>query len=629
MNRDWINELTDEISNKARAISGIWDAIGIEGDRLQSRKESLSVYLLTMLDDMYEEELGAKQGIIDSIEGLKREITELESELEFPHTPFPESLSLLATENALYERSKILKERATCVVETFNSLRKEEECLSQRLGEPTTVIVYKHAPNQAQLRSLKTNLDFLISEKRSRVLKLSKLRQNILSVHAAIGTEVMIDKDILAKLSSDEALESLPLSKTFLSQAEDLCNRCIQRMSEVTDECSSLSQQIQSLATRLGLTREELLDFDQPVSTRYLSELKNEFTRLTKMRRENLSVFIENCRAELKQWWDDCFLCESERDCLLVSDDFDFSESLLETLESEIKKWKNYYEENRPLFESINSWKITLFQLHEVEAKKRDPNTLKNRGGILLAVEREYKQLQREIKRLKSTIQNLSENPAYSTVLVFGMHPTRYLEVYTPPTLTEIEKGNKKTSPLANSQSVTASRTVGGKRLGPKPLQANTRSNQVYTTVNSAKKPRMDVMKDTFCSTASGSSSTLSHELCGSPVTSSSFLSGVSRSLASSHSKSVRNLHTPTARMHPTRQSPRLGAVSKTPNSVQAFTPRLRRSGRLLKPPTVFSSKSANNGTPTHRFLHPTGQAPRSAKRTDATASTPRKVPFR
>lgn len=92
-------------------------------------------------------------------------MNELETELEFPTVPLGDSLSLVLTEKALFDRFKFLEERASALTETFNSLRNEEEQLATRLGEPTAVILYKHAPNQQQMRSLKTNIDYLTMEK--------------------------------------------------------------------------------------------------------------------------------------------------------------------------------------------------------------------------------------------------------------------------------------------------------------------------------------------------------------------------------------------------------------------------------------------------------------------------------
>lgn len=53
---------------------------------------------------------------------------------------------------------------------------------------------------------------------------------------------------------------------------------------------------------------------------------------------------------------------------------------------------------------------------------------LKNRGGILLKVEKEFKQLQRDLKRLEMELQQLTSEPSHLGVCVHGMLVMDFLE---------------------------------------------------------------------------------------------------------------------------------------------------------------------------------------------------------
>ncbi|THD21439.1 Protein regulator of cytokinesis 1 [Fasciola hepatica] len=266
----WIEKLNEKVSVKVKEICHIWAEIGIDGARLQARKESLQSYLFTMLDEMYDEEVAAQQTLVKSIKDLEVKVDELETELEFTAAPLGDSLSLVLKEKALFDRFKSLEERALSITETFNSLRNEEEQLSARLGEPTAVIFFKHVPNQQQMRSLKTNIDYLTMEKRSRVLHLSELRQDIVSIRAALESDTSLDADLLSRITQEDALDVLPLTAEFLAQVEALRQKCDSRLSEIESECINLTGEVLSLATRLNLEREEILDLEQPVSASFL-----------------------------------------------------------------------------------------------------------------------------------------------------------------------------------------------------------------------------------------------------------------------------------------------------------------------------------------------------------------------
>ncbi|OON15573.1 putative ATP synthase F1, epsilon subunit [Opisthorchis viverrini] len=371
MDVEWAKLLGENVAEKVKTIGQIWSAMGIEGTRLQARKETLSTHLYSMLDAMFDEEIVAQQTIVNSIKELK-------------------------TEKALFDRFKLLEEKASSITETFNSLRNEEEALAARLDEPTAVILFRHVPNQGQLRTLKDNLDFLTQEKRSRLLRLSELRQEILNIHGAVDIGDLATRSLFIRLKSEDALETLPLSKAFLSEVDTLQCACEQLLSAVRSECDQLCVEIEKLALRLNLDHADFLDLDQPTSSSFLTQLREERDRLTELRRKNLSVFIHNCRTELQELWDACRLSENDRVAAMSRDSEDCSESVLERLEADLKK--------------------------------KDPIILKNRGGILLQVEKQYKQLQREVKRLETLLQKLAADPLHSNLMIHGMKILDFME---------------------------------------------------------------------------------------------------------------------------------------------------------------------------------------------------------
>ncbi|KAA3672575.1 protein regulator of cytokinesis 1 [Paragonimus westermani] len=383
MDSQWVSDLSTNISEKVKTISQIWSAIGIEGTRLEARKQTLSSHLFSMLDEMYEEEIAAQQTLSNSVKDLRLKIEELESELGFPHEQFNEALSLVLAEKALFDKFRILDEKAASIVQTFNSLRKEEEQLATRLGEPTEVVIFLHAPNQNQLRALKTNIDFLTMEKvycafavstyslqqRSRILQLSEMRHEILNVYNAIDIGELANDQLLSRLNSDNALDNLPLSKMFLSEVKSLRNRCEDLLAEVRSECDRLSADILKLATRLNLDQTEYVDLDQPISSAFLNQLRQDLQRLTEMRRLNLSLFIYNCRAELQELWDACRLSDRERNSDLLQDDGMYTESVLERLEMEISHWREFHAAHQDLFSALDAWQTTFSRFRETEVR--------------------------------------------------------------------------------------------------------------------------------------------------------------------------------------------------------------------------------------------------------------------
>ncbi|KAF6777740.1 hypothetical protein AHF37_02859 [Paragonimus kellicotti] len=506
MDSQWVSDLSTNILEKVKSISQIWTAIGIEGTRLEARKQTLSSHLFSMLDEMYEEEIAAQQTLSNSVKELRLKIEELESELGFPHEHFNEALSLVLMEKALFDKFRILNEKAASIVQTFNSLRKEEEQLATRLGEPTEVVIFLHAPNQNQLRALKTNIDLLTMEKRSRILQLSEMRHEILNVYNAIDVGELANDQLLLRLNSDNALENLPLSRMFLSEVKSLRDRCEDLLAEVRSECDRLSGDILKLATRLNLDQTEYVDLDQPTSSAFVNQLRQDLQRLTEMRRLNLSLFIYNCRAELQELWDACRLSERERNSDLLRDDGAYTESVLERLEMEISHWREFHVAHHDLFSALDSWQTTFSRFRETEVKKKDPVILKNRGGILLTVEKQYKQLQRDLKRLESVVYQLAHEPVHATVLIHGMGVKQFLEAalrqHDEDKENEVKQRKetqlKRKAGDAVQSGGSSDRTIINRRPGNKPLHNESKISHSSTK---SKKPRLDFNKTPIHST--------------------------------------------------------------------------------------------------------------------------------
>lgn len=489
MESSWIDILIDRAKSKIDSITEIWTSIGIEGPLLEARRETLSAHLLSMLDAMYDEELVAKRSISNSIKSLKVQIEELELELGFSPQRLSESSSLVLTEKHLHDRFKILEEKAAVITKTYEALRREEESLAARLDESTTVIVFAHAPNRDQLRALKLNIDNLTLEKRARLLKLSELRRDILSADSAASLSHLSKYDLISRLKADDALEVVSLSKSFLKELEDLRNHCEAILQELRLQCDAVSADVAKLANRLNLEHSEFLDLDQPTSSHFLTQLRAEFERLTELRRQNLSVFIRNCRAELQELWDICLLGADDRDALLVLDNGVYTEAVLERLEAEIARLRDYYDIHRDLFETLDSWQTALLNFREAELKKKDPAVLKNRGGILLTVEKQYKQSQRDLKRCDTLIQQLTDDPLHKNISIHGMSVTAYLD--SVRLQHEHCKENKRNQPKGpqSKRNGNTPRTPLTKRPGNKAIHND---SKLSNALSNPKKPRLD-----------------------------------------------------------------------------------------------------------------------------------------
>ncbi|CAH8847003.1 unnamed protein product [Trichobilharzia szidati] len=590
-NYPWVPKILDQISLKITSISDIWNDMGIEGENLKLRVDALTSYLLSMLEEMHNEEILAKQSIVDSIKKLKIRIKEIESEMGLTSC-VPDCSSLVMTEKLLYDHLKSLSEKSTAILQRYNSLKEDEKALCARLGEPEVPVTFVHVPNAEHLEILKANIDHLTIEKRSRCLRLSKLIQEITNLKSVLQREVSKEDEIMVAIMAPNALENLSLSTAFLDRVAQLRNCLVRELVQLEGECQALTKQIQDLERRLNVDPTDAVDVKQAVSASFFQHLKTELERLKQLRLKNLTSFISKCQTELVVWWENCFVGEDDRDSRLTSGNEDLNESLLTSLESEIDRWKTFYLENETLFRAIESWQCTFSRLRLSERKMKDPSVLKNRGGILLVVGKEIQQLKRELSRQYSVLRELSLNN--SNVKIHGLPVLDYLR-YIEEQCDNTEKENQ-FSQNSSRRELSACDTKA--KTGSKRALDTSRSK--LRTPTDCKKPCTGLSNSRVAKMERKPTNSSTCQLAN--VTSSSLIS-LSRI---GSSESLSSIRTPQARVQPLFKTP---VSSKTPSSISSMsssqkkvvssTPKTSSSSQLSEKkmcstPRVLKNKQTN-----------------------------------
>ncbi|CAH8495920.1 unnamed protein product [Schistosoma turkestanicum] len=597
MSSPWITNVLDQVSQRLTMLAEIWDAMGLEGENLQLRIHSLSSHLFAMLDGMYSEEILAKQTIIDSIRVLKAKIKEYESELGVTNN-ISETSSLVMTEKLFYDYFKSLTEKSSAILQRYKSLKQEEKDLCLRLDEPPVPETFIHVPNPEQIGILKENIDHLTIEKRSRSLRLSKLIQEIRNLKDILQQETTDDEEIMTLITAPNPMENISLSQTFLDHVTKLRNSLAQEFVKLDDECQRIIKEILHIEGRLNIDIDNAVNTQQPVSARFLYYLKEELNRLKNLQLKSLASVISKCQAELVVWWGNCFVGEEDRQLHLVSENQELNEALLISLESEVAKWKSFYLDNEPLFKAVETWQCTLSRLRMSEQKMKDPSVLKNRGGILLVINKEINQLKRDLSRHYSILKEISVN--YPEMKVHGLSILDYLDYYEHQC--GIGKENQNPENLSTSISKVGNST---KRV----FNAN---KSTLLTPKSVKKPCTGLLN--YTSTTFNSNSKLA--TMQSPLLACSSMVSL-HGIGSTESLSL--VHTPITKAKSSTQTPVASCISSSSSQkkVVASIPTRRRSARLsgkkvCSTPRVLQIKNMRNNNDSS-FLSPLSTAPKSA----------------
>ncbi|CAK8679148.1 unnamed protein product [Clavelina lepadiformis] len=193
-----------------------------------------------------------------------------------------------------------------------------------------------------------------------------------------------------------------PLSDEKLQTIETMANKMVRK-----ETASNLANEITKLWQRLEMAKRECDDFEKKymiindqISENAMEAFKNELERLKKLEESRLQCQIEQTQQKLAKIKTDNFM-ESAEDQPVC--EFMKLQDFLQQLQEIVRVKEACAKDRELVVKKLQTWKASFDHLLELEDKSNDPSRLKNRGGKLLADEKERKQLQKQTCRMKKT----------------------------------------------------------------------------------------------------------------------------------------------------------------------------------------------------------------------------------
>lgn len=121
----------------------------------------------------------------------------------------------------------------------------------------------------------------------------------------------------------------------------------------------------------------------------------------------HIAKYVSKVRAELVNLWDLCKYGESQRKKFTAFYSRTYTEDLLTLHELEVDKVGKYYETNKVIFNLLEERENLWTKMKELEHRANNPDRLNNRGGQLLAEEKERKVIQRKLPKIEAQLHNL------------------------------------------------------------------------------------------------------------------------------------------------------------------------------------------------------------------------------
>lgn len=157
--------------------------------------------------------------------------------------------------------------------------------------------------------------------------------------------------------------------------------------SEVNEKMASakeLREQLCSLWEMLEENpeyRSKFINENTGFSDHTVNKIHLEIERCKEKKRENIKVFIDKLRMEIKDYWDKCMYSEKQRHDFTLYRSECYNEDMLMLHELHLKKLKDYYTENQKIFDLLSKWKELLQRCFYLAERGNCQDRYKNRGG--------------------------------------------------------------------------------------------------------------------------------------------------------------------------------------------------------------------------------------------------------
>lgn len=271
----------------------------------------------------------------------------------------------------------------------LNRFQEQDQELCEVLCVPHYDIDGTSVPSLEELNQFRQHVATLRETKASRHEEfVNTKRQIILCMEELDHTpDTSFERDVVCE---DE--DAFCLSLENIATLQKLLLQLEMRKSQNEAVCEGLRAQIQELWDRLQIPAEERETVAMVMTgskVKVKKALQLEVVRLEELKMQNMKKVIEAIRAELAQFWDQCFYSQEQRQAFAPYYDEDYTENLLQLHDAEFVRLRNYYESHKDLFEGVQKWEESWRLFLEFERKASDPSRFTNRGGNLLKEEKQ------------------------------------------------------------------------------------------------------------------------------------------------------------------------------------------------------------------------------------------------
>ncbi|KAM8860679.1 protein regulator of cytokinesis 1-like isoform 1-T1 [Synchiropus picturatus] len=385
-------------------LQDIWEEIGIPEEQRLQRTNDVHKHIKGLLDLMIAEEEGLKKRLHLDIESFVRELSQLCQELQLPPFEEEDGCTVLQKEKNSRTRLEVMKGHKKQRLEELKSLIAQDSKLSDIMCTKPFCIDQDVTPSLKQLEEFRNYLVDLNKEKERRHEEFVCVKREIVSCMDELEQEPETSFEVDVMCEDEEAF---CLSTDNIDALKALLNQLKDRKAEKERHCSALRTKVQELWERLKVPQAERdMVSEHMVNSKRknIEALQTELQHLELLKMQSMKSVIESIRVEIAALWEKCFYSKDQQQAFSHYLSDDFTETLLDLHEHEVRTLKTYFEDHKELFVGVAKWQNNWTVYLELDRKASDPSRFNNRGGNLLKEEKQRNDLAKSLPKLEKNL---------------------------------------------------------------------------------------------------------------------------------------------------------------------------------------------------------------------------------